>query len=472
MNRKQRKISHKSENSTIQKTFRISILEGAFAHIYSILSANGTIFVTKFLWLLGASPLHFSILAAIGQFSAIFQPVGVAITHKLTQRKQTCITTAGIGRGLTLLIGISLLFTNHAHGIWFILILFLISQGFQSISGNVWIAWISDIIPNRFRGRFFSKRNQIFLIIGLIVGYLVSFHVDLFEHGSKGLQHSYLQFLHWQKFFQPGNQAYFLSGLFVVASLIGLVGLFILNKQPEKSKIVTAGEKLRTVYAAPFKDKNFLLLLLFGIWWMLAVGIGSAFWGPFMIDKLKMSMFEIQIYGSINTIVSLFSYNFWGKFIDRFGNKVTMIFCIFLGGLNPTFWLFMQAEQHTLIWFEAVSSGVMWSATGIVMTNFVLSIAPKKQAQVYSGVFGAITGISMMFSTLLTGFFFPKSHLLLGYEVEPEQIIFAIGAAARWTAIIPLLFVQERAVKPFHAIWLSIYDYAKLKISQTRDFKS
>lgn len=461
----------KNSGSTIKRTFRFSILEGIFAHIYSILVLNGNIFVTKLLLILGASPLHFSLLSAFGQFSAVFQPLGVAITHRLMQRKRTCLTMAGIGRFLTLFIGLSLLFSNPANGIWFVLVLFLISQAFQSIAGNIWIAWISDIIPVRLRGRFFSRRNQILLFAGLIVGYLVSFHVDLFEKKSGVFRDFYLHFLGGREYFTIENQAQFLSRIFVIASLIGLCGLYFLNKQPERNKNPKSETSLRHVFSKPFQDRNFRLLLLFGIWWMLAVGIGSAFWGPFMIGKLKMSMFEIQIYGTLTTMVALLSYNFWGKFIDRYGNKTTMKICVFLGGLNPILWLFMDADNHSIIWFEAFSSGFMWSAAGIVMTNFVLSIAPKRQEQVYSGIFGAITGLSMMVSTLLSGVFFPKTNLLLGFTLEPEQIVFAVGAVARWSAIVPLIFVKEKTVRPFHEIWINFYAYARFKISQIRELK-
>lgn len=214
------------------------------------------------------------------------------------------------------------------------------------------------------------------------------------------------------------------------------------------------------------------MLLLFGAWWMLAVGIGSAFWGPFMLKKLQMSLFEVQFYGSLSTIIALISYNFWGKFIDKFGNKTTMIICVFLGGANPVLWLFLKAESHTLIWFEALSSGFMWSAVSIVMMNFVLSITTsKKQNQVYSGLFGALCGVSMMISTLLSGVFFPKSNSLFGWILEPEQIVFAIGAVARWSAIIPLIFIQEKTSRNLRVVWSHFMLFARLKISQFRDLR-
>jgi MFS family permease len=90
----------------------------------------------------------------------------------------------------------------------------------------------------------------------------------------------------------------------------------------------------------------------------------------------------------------------------------------------------------------------MWAGNAIVTTNFVLSIAPRGKQQVYSGLYGAIAGVSMMASTLLSGVFFPSS-LDLGFRIlEPEQVVFGLGGLLRWLAIIPLLGVVEKHTVP------------------------
>jgi len=125
-----------------------------------------------------------------------------------------------------------------------------------------------------------------------------------------------------------------------------------------------------------------------------------------------------------------------------------MKICVFLGGLNPMLWLFMSAANHNVLWFEAFLSGFMWAGAGIITTNFVLSIAPKRKEQAYSGVFAAVAGVSMMLSSLASGIFFPGS-LDVGFRVlEPEQVIFGIGGVMRWLAILPLALVREHHSVP------------------------
>lgn len=244
--------------------------------------------------------------------------------------------------------------------------------------------------------------------------------------------------------FNRQNQPLFLILVFIIATVLGIIGLFILNKQPDRMYRMQSDWALREKFFEAFGNKNFRSLLFFGIWWMLATGVGSAFWGPFMLKKLQMSMLQLQIYNTLSIVSSLLAYPFWGRFIDRYGNKTAMSICVALGGFNPMLWLFLTPQNFSLLWFEALSSGFMWSGNAIATTNFSLAIAGKGKEQTYSAIYGALGGIAMMCSTLLTGVFFPAPQKLGNRWLEPEQVVFGIGGILRWLSIIPLLFVREK----------------------------
>ena len=106
----------------------------------------------------------------------------------------------------------------------------------------------------------------------------------------------------------------------------------------------------------------------------------------------------------------------------------------------------------------------MWAGAGIVATNFVLSIAPANRRQVYSGVFGAFSGIAMMLTMLLSGIFIPKNSKLLGINFQPEQILFALSGLARWSAQIPLSWVNEPRAKSMGVVFQYLRQFAKVRI--------
>jgi len=429
-------------DNLLRKTMRLSIWEGILAHIYGTFAMIGSSFIVKLLVMLQASPIHFSLLSSIGQVSQVFQPLGVAVTHNLSNRKKPCVIITAAGRFLTFFLGLGLLFSKAQTGIWFTLLLLFCSASLLSIGANIWIAWLSDLVPLSFRGRFFSRRNQFLLFAGLVAGYIGSFAVDLFDLNRKGIHQAFVNMTGLEKLFKPEYQANFMTAVFVFATFLGLIGLAVLSRQPERKAIIKK-ESLLATYKKPLLDANYRRLLLFGMWWMFAVGVSSAFWSPFMLKKLHMSLFEVQLYGSLHMLSSLFAFRFWGRFIDANGNKSAMKICILLGGLNPMFWLFMTANHHSIIWFEALTSGFMWAGTGIVMTNFVLSISPRGQTQVYSGLYGAFGGVFMMLTTMLSGIFFPAQLKIIHLQLEPEQVLFGITGLLRWTALIPLAFIVE-----------------------------
>jgi len=452
-------------NSKLRKTIRISNIEGLFTQSYNSIASPGSIFITKFAVMLGATPMQFGILSAIGQLSQIFQPLGVVFTRKLTSRKGVVLKLYASARLLTVLFGfLPLIFPQFAV-IWIFLVLFFFGSAMQAAGMNVWIAWISDMVPMRFRGRFFSMRSQFLVISGLVTGYIVGIFIDLFDPEPGFIARWFSSIPGRISFFRLPNLPYAFIVVFVLATVVGLYGLRILAKQPEKNKEIEEDSLVRIV-SQPLKDRNFRKLLFYGFWWMLAIGIGAPFWQPFMIKKLGMSLVGIQVYGTISTIFSIASLRLWGFLIDRFGNKSTMRIALLLGGINPIVWVFATKAHYYFVYIEAVSSGIMWAGAGIIAMNFVLAIAPEGKRQIYSGLFGAFSGIAMMITMLASGAFLPKAMQILGLYLEPEQVLFAISGFARLSAQIPLSWIEEPKAKPF---WIMVYyfrQFAKVRIVQ------
>ncbi|MDD4310463.1 MAG: hypothetical protein PHO32_08790 [Candidatus Cloacimonetes bacterium] len=89
------------KSGIIRRAYRISVLEGIFAQVYGNLAQIGSSFIIKLMVILGATPMHYSILSALGQVSAVWQPLGIALTHKLKQRRMACVWITAAGRFLT-----------------------------------------------------------------------------------------------------------------------------------------------------------------------------------------------------------------------------------------------------------------------------------------------------------------------------------------------------------------------------------
>ncbi len=426
----------------IKRATRISIIEGMFWQVYATLAAPGSVFLTKFAVMLGATPLQFGVLAAIGQIAQVFQPLGAAITRKMTSRKGMVVLLVSWGRAIAFLYGFLPFLLPARTAMWVFLASFLVATSLQAVGGNVWTGWISDLIPAEKRGRFFAIRSQYLMLVGLVMGYLFSAILDPFDAERKGFAQAVASALGNAPWLAPKYLPHAFLAVMAMAAGVGLIGARVLMLQPERPKPVE-GERFRDAVADSLRDKNFCRLLLYGGWWMFAVGIGGPFWGPFMIKKLGMSLISIQVYGMVQTLAALLSLRPWGAFIDRFGNKTAMRIAIVMGGINPLVWLFATPQSHGFLYIEAATSGVMWAGAGVVASNFVLSVAPPARRQIYSGIFGALSGFAMMLTLLGSGAFLPPRLTLWGLRLEPEQVLFGLGGLMRWSAQVPLSWVRE-----------------------------
>jgi MFS family permease len=444
VSRRSRPAGRLQIDSTLRTTFRISTTEGVFSQIFATLAAPGSVFITRLAILLGAGPVHFGLLSAAGQISLLFQPLGVAITHRKSFRKKTVILLAAAGRILAPLFGvIPFLFTGGS-SLGIFLALYMFSAVFLALSANIWIGWINDTVPRRLRGRFFASRNRVLMVAGLVVGYIFGALVDLFSEDRGWLGDRLARLLDVDP--QPSALKYALLAVFLMAGILGIIGLSILRRQPEMEKPHET-EGVTSIFLSALRDRNFRMLLIFGFWWMVAIGIGAPFWQPFMMTVLRMDLVDIFMYATVSTAGALLAVRFWGKLIDRAGNRAAMGIAIVLGTINPLFWVVADESTLWLIYIEAFMSGIMWSCAGIVMTNFVLAVAPPGRAQVYSGIFSAVSGVGVIITMLASGFFMPGPMVLFGRHLHPEQVLFLCTALARLTAEIPLAFVREPSVQ-------------------------
>ncbi len=450
----------KEEGSQLRQTIRVSITEGLFSQLYTGLAGPGSVFLTKLASLLGAQPFQYGVLFAIGQLSQVFQLLGIAVTRRLRARKKAVITLAALGRGLTPLYGLLPLIGGAASMNSF-LFAFFVATSLLAVSSNAWMGWIGDMVPTRIRGRFFAKRNQLLLIAGLLGGYLFGVAIDLFDRNPGPAGRALRSVLDLESLQSHAHLAFLV--LFCAAGVIGLSGLYILRRQPEREKDVET-EPFLSMLASPFRDRNFRRLAVWGAWWMLATGIGAPFWQPFMIDRLRMSVLLIQFYGTISAVAGMVSLRAWGRLIDRYGNKNSMRIATVMSAVSPLPWLFATPSSLWLIYTEAAFSGVLWAGVGIVITNFVLTIAPAGRQQSYSGVFGAMSGLAMMSTMLLSGALMPPPLALPGLSLHPMQVLFLCTAVARLTSLLPLSRVHEDISTPFGSVLGIILQHASVRV--------
>jgi len=438
-------------DARLERLERISIVEGAFAQAHTTLSGAGSVFITKFALMLGAGPMAFGLLSAFGQLALLFQPLSSLLTRRATTRRAFTVFWALAGRLMVPFYGLLPLLLPWDQALRAFLAFYLISAVAQSMSGNAWMAWIGEMVPTPVRGRFLARRSRILLVVGASLAFAGGALVDRFQAGGEG-------------FARPERLPELMAVLFGLATLLGVIGLAILWRQPEDPK-TPESESARELLSLPFRDPNFRRLLFFNVWWMLAIGVGAPFWQPYMITGFHMSLVTVQIYGIISTVSALATVGLWGRFVDRFGNRLAMAAAIVAGGINPIAWLVASPDSMWIVYLEAASSGSMWAGAGLVGTNFVLAIAPSERKQIYAGVLGAVSGMAMMATMITSGAALPGPLDWGAVHLDPEKVLFALSALLRWTALVPLVFVAEPVAPPATESLYQITQFAKVRVA-------
>jgi MFS family permease len=188
-------------------------------------------------------------------------------------------------------------------------------------------------------------------------------------------------------------------------------------------------------------DRNFLKFLLYFNFWTFAVNLSAPFFNVYMLDTLHLNINYVTFYNSLLAGANLLMLMIWGKLADRIGNRPILLGVGIIFALFPLFWLLTGATSLSTWFFLPllhIIAGGTAAAIDLSTNNLQLGIAPKQNPSIYFGIAAAFAGISGALGATAGGFLiqFGSYTGLLG--------LFAISSLLRLSALLPLIFVNER----------------------------
>lgn len=426
-------MSH-SGSKEIEKGLEYSIREGAFAGLMGTLT--GGIYLTGFALLLGADDMQIGLLASIPLATRLVLIHASYLIERKGERKPLLLQSARVGRSLWLLIALLPFLTfgvMQNNRVWVFLALFGCYNFFGAISGLTWLSWLSDLVPEKFRGRYFAKRNAITSGLAMLVGVGAG------------------EFLDTWKRLQPSRVAVGFAALFVIAVTCGWVSIFLLTKIPEPP-MKRAGEKepFLKLLPLPFKDRNFRELILFRMAWDLAYGVAGPFFGVYMLKKMALSYLSISILATIGSLASLLSMRPWGVLIDKFGNKPLLAINMVGKSIFPWLWLFTSPHTYWLLVVIHLTS-VFDAGLELASSNMLLKLAPKERNWVYLAVYQISTGLLAAVAPIVGGTLaaaLEGTRLSFGFfSLEHLKFVFLLSGLLRFSTLFMLKRVSEAEAK-------------------------
>jgi len=397
----------------------ISIKEGSYA---SISQGVGHSYISPFAIALGANNAQIGILSSLpGIISPLSQLRGFRFMEKRS-RKEIVREHVFLEAMMWLLILIlAILGMNNILKIelpFLLIILYSLLIYIGGLSFPSWFSWMGDIVSEKSRARYFSKRNRITGTVALISMLIASFFLDYLK--TKGLT---------------------LAGfaiLFLIANLARLRSCNLFKKQHEPEL------KLKKGYYYPLKHfitslpkSNLGKFVIFNLLLNFARFIAAPFFAVYMLRDLGLSYTWFTAITITGTIFTLLSLTLWGKFTDKYGSRTTLKIGSSLIPLIPILWLFSKNPIYLML-VPGLIGGLGWAAFNISSTSFIYDSTTREKRAMFIAYHNIVTGLGLILGGLLGSLLAQK--LTIGF-MNIILFIFLLSGILR--ALVCLIMIPQ-----------------------------
>jgi MFS family permease len=353
---------------------RLSIWNGSFASI-GMSIVNG--FVAMYLLdglnaTNGEMGMLNSLPALVNLFAMTFAAM---VIRRLQAKKVLCAIATTISRSFYLWIALVPFFHLHQAALWVVWLVALIRVP-QSFGDLTWQALIGDIIAPERRAAFFSDRNRMMTIVGLVVTFATGLFLQQFNIHSL-----------WTY-----QTAFFTTAIFAVLEVYTLLK-HVEPKRVQKKlqKSEKDGFSLRGALQSVCSDKKFMIalfsMLFFNFGWQLA-------WPLFNIYQIQTAhapAFWLGLFTVANQVTQILTFRWWGRMSEKYGNVLMLGFAAVGMAVTPVLTILSTNMYYLLI--QNVITGVPVAGTTLLLFNYLLEVSPDDKRTSYIAYYNVALSI-------------------------------------------------------------------------------
>jgi len=417
----------------LRASFRASYAEGAAAELVGAFT-GGTV-LTAWALHLGATPFVIGLLGALPLAAQVCHLPSAFLTQLLGP-KPVAMAAVGASRLVWLpLVAMPFVALPARTELSLFLALVAASAVLGVLGNNAWLAWMGDLVPDRIRGRFFSRRTIWITVAGSLASLGAGVALDAVT--------------------PLGLEPAMLSGLAAVACLAGALSVWLLWRQagpdPEHER-----QRLELgALARAALDRRTRPWLRYLLCWNAAVALSASFFSYHMLANLGLGFALVALHGVAVATVRIATAPLWGRAVDRLGARPVLVLCSSGIAAVPALWLCVTPEFLWPLAVEAALAGALWAAHGIASMDLTLTSAPASRRPYYVAVFGAASGLGFGIASLLAGLVaagLPARLDAFGMSWTPIHVLFLASAVARALAALTALHIEERDARPLGAV--------------------
>ncbi|MCX8197026.1 MAG: MFS transporter [Candidatus Micrarchaeota archaeon] len=400
-----------ADRKSIRESMGNSIKEGAG---YAIMTGAGDTYLPAAILHLGASNFQIGVLAALPHIvGGISQFFSLDVLRLIKSRKVLVTLSAAIQALCWIPIILTLVLPIEKN-VELIILSYTIGAMFVWIANPAWSSWITDIVPENERADFFAKRNKIMQLLLFLTTFAVGVLLNELQRAV------------------PVAIAF---GLIFIIPFVSRLATIVYHWKTAdiKYEIQLVKEiKLKHLFLLPSYKKE-LWFLIFIAMINFSVQFASPFFTPYMISGLGFSLEIVGIMIAASILAKVISYEYWGKAIDRFGNRLVLIATSFGMVLIPFSWLISTDKLWLL--FSQIYSGFIWAGLDLASFNFALSIVGRELRPSFISKYNAFGSLFYASGAIAGGIFLQiKDITLAGLSGIP--LVFLISGIMRLSAIL------------------------------------
>ncbi|GHU72225.1 MFS transporter [Clostridia bacterium] len=358
-------------SDSLRKSLNFIILSGMMGTINGNITGGAA--WTGFLRMMGANAAALGILAAIPVAASSIQIIISYVIERTGKRKELMLTFGITGRCLWAVIGlIPFIIPMDAASLRIITVMVFVAlcAGSNAVINVGFYSLVSDLVPMRTRGRYFSARQACCLIASIVTGLGISFLLDR-------------------------TSGY--TGYTIALAIAGLFGgldiaLFIFCDWPKMHVGQEKRDSLPSMIRHVFQNKRFRKFTLIMLYWGFAVNICAPFYNVYMLEVINMSYTQITLVNQVlPNVITVFIISWWGRRMDSYGNKPVMQFTGLFTMIYPLLWLFTGPNSFWMLIVCNMLSGILSTAFDLGAQNMYLNTAPEVNRSMYISVYFAAT---------------------------------------------------------------------------------
>lgn len=332
---------------------KISIYHGMVSTVATNLASN--YFPIFAISILGASNYQVGLISSLPPLVALIMTIPAAvILNRLEEQKKTVALSVLWARVLFLLL-IGVVYLQSSMQAWTFLLIIALMNVPGTISNVGWQTLISGMISDERRGTFFSDRNRLLTLVGMVTTLIIGIVMKK----------------------ETDNAAAYQT-LFFMAFAFGVLEVVFLMKHKETIKAKQVKEpKNSSMDWSIFKDRGYkwflIAALCFNFTWQMA-------WGLFNIYNVKYAhatILWISIFSVANQLVQIFSYPLWKKWAEQKSNTLMLVWVA--AGMATAPFLNALSTNLYYLTFVSMTSGFFVSGTVLLLFNLLLEQSPKEK---------------------------------------------------------------------------------------------